>query len=245
MRWYYDTYTISKEPKCYTGDAFPFEVPQCKLRECDNFGGYQDGQDHLCPDAGTWPLGLADLFLHNDVLNQAISGYATHDAMPVAWIPPPTESTWTGTTYSLTPTSDPAGLGPEGGDLGTWYDFDAFEETGGYTGEMTITALPGCGELYVLTGAVPDGQGGWDLANAEEREVRLGMHVDVDTQQLSFDPTAGDTCQDGAQAAGELEFKGAFVAQTQGFSSFVTQTAGAFTLGVQLASLTALLAYLY
>ena len=35
MKWWMGTYTVSNEPKCFTGDAFPFEVPQCVLRECD------------------------------------------------------------------------------------------------------------------------------------------------------------------------------------------------------------------
>jgi len=47
--------------------------------------------------------GLADLFLHNDVLNQAISGFPTHGSMDAEIIPSPTEGTWTGTSYSLNP----------------------------------------------------------------------------------------------------------------------------------------------
>ena len=27
VTWHYDTYTKSNVPRCYTGDAFPFEVP--------------------------------------------------------------------------------------------------------------------------------------------------------------------------------------------------------------------------
>lgn len=88
--WFFDTYTVSRVPMCYTGDAFPFEVPQCKL---------YNGETLVASRAH----GLADLFLHNDVLNQAISGFPTHGSMPATIVAPPTESTWTGTVYSLNP----------------------------------------------------------------------------------------------------------------------------------------------
>lgn len=70
--WSYNTYTVSRVPKCYTGDAFPFEVPQCDLyKDARTEAGGVNSRAH----------GLADLFLHNDVLNQAISGFPTHGSM--------------------------------------------------------------------------------------------------------------------------------------------------------------------
>lgn len=118
VKWHYDTYTKSNVPRCYTGDAFPFEVPQCGLKE---------GSAHVPSRAH----GLADLYLHNDVLNQAISGFPTHEAMPATELPGGLDSSWTGDTYSLNPDPQPR-------ELATWYDFDAFEQETGYTGLISL-----------------------------------------------------------------------------------------------------------
>ena len=34
MRWFFDTYTVSNEQKCYNGEIFPYDVPNCELRHC-------------------------------------------------------------------------------------------------------------------------------------------------------------------------------------------------------------------
>lgn len=38
MSFWLDTYTISNEPKCFTGEVFPFDVPQCHFHECGDSG---------------------------------------------------------------------------------------------------------------------------------------------------------------------------------------------------------------
>lgn len=82
LAWSYDTYTVSRVQRCYTGDAFPFEVPQCSLHLEDENGAEVASTAH----------GLAQLNLGNDVLNQAISGYAVHEMMDATVAPGPMDS---------------------------------------------------------------------------------------------------------------------------------------------------------
>lgn len=62
LTWHFDTYTATGEPRCFTGDAFKFDVPSCSLKKSDQ-------------PVATRAHGLASLFLRNDVLNSAISGF--------------------------------------------------------------------------------------------------------------------------------------------------------------------------
>lgn len=89
---------------------------------------------------------------------------------------------------------------------------------------------------------IADGNGDYDVSSFSSSAAVLGQFIDVALETLVFDST---DCPAGAADAGSLEFTGAFEAQTEGLSSFIIQKAGAFALGVQIASLSALLAYLY
>ena len=195
MSFWLDTYTISNEPKCFTGEVFPFDVPQCKFHECGDGGDDVTAQlteINECDYVDTWPLGLAELFLHNDVLNQAISGYAVHEEMHATPIRPPTEATWTGVSYSLTPNAQPRNPSDSqsADELTTWYDFDDFSGTAGYNGKLTISELPACGTLtalslvegedYVYLTPGDDTSGvDWDATVTESRDVVMNMVVDV------------------------------------------------------------------
>lgn len=150
VTWHYATYTKSNVPRCYTGDAFPFEVPQCNLAK---EGDKVESRAH----------GLADLYLHNDVLNQAITGYATHAEMPAQETPGPEDSQAFGPSYNLQPSTTPR-------NLDTWYDFDAFQEETGYTGLITLAQIPACGSLQVVT-PIPqtDADGNYVLDDASQQ----------------------------------------------------------------------------
>lgn len=108
IKWWFDTFTKSNVPRCYTGDAFPFEVPTCNLLK-----------DNVI--VASRPHGLADLYLHNDVLNSAISGFPTHESMPaIEGCGALDTDFWSGTNCNLQPSTNPT-------NLDTWYDFDAFQ----------------------------------------------------------------------------------------------------------------------
>jgi len=89
---------------------------------------------------------------------------------------------------------------------------------------------------------IADGNGDYDVSSFSSSAAVINQFVDVGLETLVFDPTG---CPADAEEIGALEFTGAFEAQTEGLSSFIIQKAGAFALGVQIASLSVLLTYLY
>lgn len=103
--------------------------------------------------------------------------------------PGPLDSSTLGPSYNLNPDTEPK-------DLATWYDFDAFEQETGYTGLITISELPICGTLQVVTPIPEVDENGDYLVDGVDGlsigEVEAGEAYDTREEAFIFDATGCD-----------------------------------------------------
>ena len=66
----------------------------------------------------------------------------------------------------------------------SWFDFDTYYETNGYTGRVIIDELPSCGTLMVVEGQVVDGQ---DLSGVSMQPANANEEYDMGVETFFFD----------------------------------------------------------
>lgn len=75
VKWHYDTYTTSSEPRCYPGDTWKFGIPHCELKK----------EDVIVPST---PFFANDLWMSDNQLNKCFSGFPGYREAPAEDIEP-------------------------------------------------------------------------------------------------------------------------------------------------------------
>lgn len=103
VKFLYDTIAQSNVPVCYSGRAFPFEIPSCRLSMDNN------------PPVPTYQHDLAHYYLNSMVLNAQLSMYSVWEDMPNYDVPFQGEQ-----SEFVVPVTPQDLLTTD-----TWYDFDS------------------------------------------------------------------------------------------------------------------------